>query len=152
MKLGLRKNNDDNVFPSAEEKIPVEDMDAKIDSILNSNPSETKKIVENLEFMESIQKNNIPKGEKTVSAFGVEIFDLHDIFKDMIWDRSIFTTDAIVNMCVETSIERMKKYLPKKTKMGFQYWWLVLLLIIGGIVVVLLLVFLLPRLGSIKLF
>jgi hypothetical protein len=156
MSLRLGKNRDmdkgdDSVFPSAEDKI-VDGLDSRIDSILNSSPSETKRIVENLEFIEKVQKNNIPKGSKTVTAFGVETFDLHDIFKDMIWDRSIFITDAIVNMCVETSIERMKKYLPKKTKMGFQYWWLILLLAVGAVVVVLLLFFLLPQLGSIKLF
>lgn len=140
----------DDEFPSATDKFN-ETVDSKIDSILNDSPSETRRIVENLEFMDRVQKHNIPKGEKTVTAFGVETFDLHDIFRDMIWDRSIFATDSIVNMCIETSIERMKKYLPKKTKMGFQHWWLILLLIIGGVVIVLLLLFLLPQLGNIKI-
>lgn len=143
------KKTDDDSFPSANDKI--KNMENTIDSILNESPSETKKVVENLEFLEKIQKHNIPKGAKTVEAFGVETFDLHDIFKDMLWDRSIFTTDAIVNMCVETSIERMKKYLPKKTKMGFQYWWLVILLIIGVVGIMLFLLLILPNLSGIKL-
>jgi hypothetical protein len=156
MKIGHNKDidskgGDDNMFPSASDKVS-EGIDSRIDSIINESPSETKRIVENLEFMDKVQKNNIPKGKSVVTAFGVEAFDLHDIFKDMIWDRSIFVTDAIVNMCIETSIERMKKYLPKKTKMGFQYWWLILLLAVGAVVVVILLIFLLPQLGKIKLF
>jgi hypothetical protein len=146
-----KTSDEDNVFPSAEEKVG-NDIDSKIDNILNESPSETKKVLENLEFMDRVQKHNIPKGKKLITAFGAETFDLHDIFKDMIWDRSIFTTDAIVNMCIETNIERMKKYLPKKTKMGFQYWWLIILLAVGAIVVIILLVFLLPQLGKIKLF
>ena len=139
----------DDVFPSAKDKI--RDVESTIDSILNESPSEVKRITENLEFLDAVQKNNVPKGEVVVDAFGVETFDLHDIFKDMIWDRSIFTTDAIVNMCVETSIERMKKYIPKKTKMGFQHWWLVILLIIGVVGIMMFLLFLLPNLSGIKL-
>ena len=142
--------NDEDVFPSAKDK--MNSLENTIDSILNENPSETKKVAENLKFMEKIQNKNIPKDKIKVDAFGVETFDMHDIFKDMIWDRSIFTTDAIVNMCVETSIERMKKYLPKKTRMAFQYWWLLLLIIIGVVGVMLFIVMLLPQLSSIKLF
>ena len=137
---------DDTSFTPAKEKINVENLDKKIDDILNRNPSEVKKVAENLTFLDNVQKNNIPKGKKTVTAFGVETFDLHDIFKDMIWDRSIFTTDSIVNMCVETSIERMKKYLPKKTRMTFQYWWIILLIMMGVVGVFLFIVFLLPSL------
>jgi len=140
------KNNDETSFVPAKQKINVENLDKKIDDILNRNPSEVKKVAENLTFLDNVQKNNIPKGKKTVTAFGVETFDLHDIFKDMIWDRSIFTTDSIVNMCVETSIERMKKYLPKKTRMTFQYWWIILLIMMGVVGVFLFIVFLLPSL------
>jgi hypothetical protein len=140
-----------NIFPPAEDKLQ-NSIDSKINDILNESPSETRRVAENLEFMAKVSKHNIPKGKKLITAFGVETFDLHDIFKDMIWDRSIFTTDAIVNMCIETNIERMKKYLPKKTKMGFQYWWLILLLGVGVVVVILLLIFLLPQLGNMKLF
>jgi len=140
--------NNKSVFPSAKEKMKEESIEDQIDEIFNKNPSEVKKVAENLTFIENIQENNIPKGERTVDVWGVETFDLHDIFKDMIWDRSIFTTDAIVNMCVETSIERMKKYLPKKTRMSFQYWWIFLLIILGVVGVLIFLILILPNLLS----
>lgn len=128
------------------------DVTEQIDNILNESPSEIKKVKENLQFMSDVQEGNIPRGEEVVAVFGVETFDLHDIFKDNVWDRSIFTTDSIVNMCIETSIEKMKKYLPKKTKKPFEYWWLILLLIIGVGAVLVIILFLLPMLGGIKLF
>ena len=132
---------------------PVEEnINKQIDNMLNENPSEMKIVSENLEFVNSIQGSNVKQGEHTVEVWGVETFDLHDILKDKVWDRSIFVTDAIVNMCIQTSIEQMKKYLPKKTKKGFEYWWLLILMGIGAVAVILLIVYLLPNLGNIKLF
>ena len=132
--------------------IKKKEMYDTIDNILNQTPSEMKKVVENLEFIEDVSQNNIPKGEVIVKPFGVETFDLHDALKDNIWDRSIFTVDAIVNTCIETSIERMKKYIPKKTKKGFEYWWLIILIIIFGVGIILIIIFLIPLIKDVKFF
>lgn len=149
--IGFRPSSkDDRVFSSAEDKVGA--IEGQIDSILNENPSELKKVAENLTFIQDVQNNNVPKGRVVVDAFGVEKFDLADILKENIWDRSIFTTDTICRMFLNANIEQLKKYLPKKTKIGFQYWWLVILLIVGGVAVMLILFFLLPKLASIKLF
>lgn len=139
----------DGVFTSAEKKI---DVHTQIDQILNANPSELKKVADNLSYIDQVQRHNIPRDVEKHTVFGVEVFDLHDIFKDNIWDRSVFTTDAIVNMCIETSIERMKKYLPKKTKANMQFWWLIILLVLGVGAMFLILVFILPMLGGVSLF
>jgi len=131
---------------------PADDIGREVDDILNQNPSELKKVAENLSFIKAVQDNNVPKGKVVVDAFGAEKFDLSDILKENIWDRSIFTTDTICRMFLNANIEQLKKYLPKKTKMGFQYWWIVILMVVGVVVIMLILLFLLPRLAEIKLF
>ena len=136
-----------------EEYTPAENKVAdQIDSILNESPTEIKKIEENLTFIEKITHHNIKKGKKVITVFGAEQFDLSDILKENIWDRSIFTIDTICRMFLNANIEQMRKYLPKKTKKGFEYWWLILLLIIGGAAIILIVLFVLPNLAKIKLF
>jgi hypothetical protein len=136
-----------------DEYTPAENkMTETIDSILNESPTEMKKVEENLTFIDKIMHHNVKKGKKTITVFGAEQFDLSDILKENIWDRSIFTIDTICRMFLNANIEQMKKYLPKKTAKGFEYWWLVILLIIGGVAIAIIMIFLLPQLGKIKLF
>lgn len=120
--------------------------------IFSETPMELKKVNENLTFIEKIRKNLPKKKEVYVDVFGVEKVSLESILMLNIWDRSILTYDAVSKLVLKMTLEQLKKYIPKKTGKGFEYWWLILLIIIGGIAIALVVLFLLPRLSGIKLF
>lgn len=120
--------------------------------IFSETPMELKKVTENLTFIEKIRKRLPKRKEAFVDVFGVEKVSLESILMMNIWDRSILTYDAVSKLVLKMTLEQLKKYVPKKTSKGFEYWWLILLIAIGGIAILLVVVFLLPRLGSMKLF
>jgi hypothetical protein len=149
-KEGYTLKSSEDVFESPEDKI--KDIDKKIDDIFSESPMELRKTTDNFKFIEKVRKNPIKPGKYAVDVFGVEKVDLNSILMMNMWDRSILTTDAVSKLVLKMTLEQLKKYLPKKTKKGFEYWWLVILMAVGGLAILLMIVFLLPKLGNLKLF
>lgn len=143
------KNNEDT-FDLPEDK--MKDIDKKIDDIFSASPMELRKTTDNLKFIDKIRRKPIKPGKYAIDVFGVEKVDLNSILMMNMWDRSILTTDAVSKLVLKMTLEQLKKYLPKKSKKGFEYWWLLLLIGVGGMAIILIVVFLLPRLANIKLF
>lgn len=124
------------------------------DDIFSDTPMELKKTQENLGFINRIRENlpRVKKKNVSVDVFGVEKVNLDDILMMNIWDRSILTTDAVSRLVFKMTFEQMKKYLPKKTQKGFEYWWIIILVGIGVTAILLIMMFLLPKLQGVKLF
>lgn len=131
-----------------------EDKEIQQNDIFSDTPMELKKTQENLGFINRIRENlsRVKKKNVSVVVFGVEKVNLDDILMMNIWDRSILTTDAVSRLVFKMTFEQMKKYLPKKTQKGFEYWWIIILVGIGVTAILLIMMFLLPKLQGVKLF
>jgi len=139
----------DKGFTSPQEKLDAIPMP----DIFSETPMELKKTTENLGWINNIREHLpfIKKHKFQTEVFGVEKVNLDDILMLNIWDRSILTTDAVSRLVFKMTLEQLRKYLPKKTAKGFEYWWLILLMIIGGGAILLIIIFLLPQLSGIKI-
>jgi hypothetical protein len=140
------KNDNEDLFPKSD------DVDKQVDDLFSETPMELKKVTENFRFLNKIEKNPVEKNKFWVNVFGADKVDLNSILMMNLFDRSILVTDAVNKLVVRMTLEQLKKYVPKKTKKGFEYWWLILLLIIGGLAVAFVIIFLLPKLMNIKIF
>lgn len=140
----------EDTFDAPEDKI--KDIDKQIDDIFSASPMELRKTTDNFKFIEKMRNKPIKPGKFAIDVFGVEKVDLNSILMMNMWDRSILTTDAVSKLVLKMTLEQLKKYLPRKTKKGFEFWWLVLLIGVGGMAILLMVFFLLPKLGNLKLF
>ena len=129
---------------------PHEKLRKKVDSIFGENeaPIELQRVKENLSWIKEIKEHPVAPGVGEVKVFGCELVDINSILKDNIWNRSIFTVDKLCKLFLKADLEQKKKYLKKRTPLGFNFWWL-MILIIGIVIALMVIMFLLPQLGKV---
>ena len=116
-------------------------VEEHVDSLFKDRQTELKKIRDNKEFIQKIERHPVPVDHARISVFGTSV-DFNSILKDNIWNRSAYTVDMLCDMFLHMNIERMKKYQAKKRKIPMNILWLMLIMIFVGVGVIVLILFL----------
>lgn len=128
---------------------PHQKLQQQVDKKLKASDlsPELSKVKDNLVFINEIAKDPVEKDTHSELVFGVKRVDpLSVVFGDNIWNRSIFTVDALCDMYDSATLQQRLKYQKQKrrmdSKMGF-----ILILIVAAVVCCLFIVFALGVFG-----
>ncbi len=109
---------------------------------------ELRKVEDNLRFSESLKLHPLKENTHGEKVFNCMTFDVAtQVFGNNVWDRSIYTTDFLIDMNLRAGLNQIQKYLKRKHKMDSKYWFLLILLGLGGMAVVFM-IFLMTSMGG----
>jgi len=109
---------------------------------------ELRKVEDNLRFSDRIKKNPLKEKVHSKKVFNCITFDpAVQVFGNNVWDRSIYTTDFLIDMNLQAGLNQIQKYLKRKHKMDSKSWFLLILLGLGGMAVVFM-IFLMMSMGG----
>ena len=102
-------------------KISEEDIHDKIDKTLET----MKEQIETVEAIREIE-DHPPKPDYMQVKLepGVEVIDLHTLFKAELSDCPGTVIPMLVDHTVRTALDLKKAFKPEKRHLDFEYWWL----------------------------